>query len=143
MKKRYRLRKNERFQEIRKKGRSYSSDALILNVLPNDLPYSRFGFSVSSRLGGAVERNRIKRRLREIMRLRMAQLRNGWDLVLIARTPSAKASYQELDAICARLLGRARLFVGGHEVQTTVDDQKPSAKPTLPEMLERSALDSI
>ncbi len=115
MKKRYRLRKNERFQEIRKKGRSYGSSALILNTLPNDLPYSRFGFSVSARLGGAVERNRIKRRLREIMRLRMAHIRSGWDLVLIARMPSKTADYHELDAICARLLGRARLFVNDDE----------------------------
>jgi ribonuclease P protein component len=111
VKKRYRVRRNERFQEIRTKGRSYSSNTIVLCTLPNELPYSRFGFSVSSRIGGAVERNRIKRQLREIIRLRMAEIKPGWDVVLIARRLIREAGYQQMDATCARLLGRARLFV--------------------------------
>lgn len=111
VKRRYRVRQNRRFQEIRKAGRAYSHHLLVLCVLPNQLPYSRFGFSVSSRIGGAVVRNRIKRRLREAMRLRMASIQPGWDIVLIARNPIRSADYREMDAACARLLRRAHLLL--------------------------------
>ena len=110
MKQRFRVRKNERFQEIHKLGRSYTNELLVLCLLPNNLPYSRCGFSVSSRIGNAVNRNRIKRRLREAMRLRMDTVKIGWDLVFIARHPIRSADYQEMDAACARLLRRAHLF---------------------------------
>jgi ribonuclease P protein component len=110
VKRRYRVRENKRFQEIRRQGRSYSNELLVLSLLPNDLPYSRFGFSVSSRIGNAVDRNRIKRRLREAMRLRMDSVKPGWDLVFIARNPIRSADYQEMDTACARLLRRAHLL---------------------------------
>ncbi len=105
------MRRNQRFQEIRSKGKSQGSDLLVLCALPNGLPHSRFGFSVSARIGGAVERNRVKRRLREIMRLRAAVIKPGWDIVLIARRPIRNARYADLDATCARLLGRAHLLL--------------------------------
>jgi ribonuclease P protein component len=110
VKARYRVRANERFQEIRKEGDAYSDQLLVLCALPNGLPYSRFGFSVSSRIGGAVVRNRIKRRLREAIRLRMDQIKPGWDLVFIARVPIRRADYHQMDAACARLLRRAHLL---------------------------------
>ena len=110
MKQRFRVRKNERFQEIRKLGRSYTNELLVLCLLPNNLPYSRCGFSVSSRIGNAVHRNRIKRRLREAMRLRMDSIKSGWDLVFVARHPIRSADYQEIDTACARLLRRAHLL---------------------------------
>jgi ribonuclease P protein component len=111
VKRRYRVRENRRFQEIRKQGRAHSHHLLVLCALPNRLPYCRFGFSVSSRIGGAVVRNRIKRRLREIMRLRATTLQPGWDVVLIARNPIRHADYREMDAACARLLRRAHLLL--------------------------------
>ena len=110
MKRRYRVRENARFQEIRRQGRSYPNRILVLCTLENDLDYSRFGFSVSTRIGNAVTRNRIKRRLREAMRLRMDMVKPGWDLVFIARKPICDADYQKIDAACARLLGRAHLL---------------------------------
>ena len=78
--------------------------------MPNNLPYSRFGFSVSNRIGNAVVRNRIKRRLRECMRLRQDAILPGWDLVLVARQPIRDANYHEMDAACARLVRRAQLL---------------------------------
>lgn len=119
MKRRYRVRENRRFQEIRKVGRTYTHPLLVLCALPNQLPYSRFGFSVSSRIGNAVVRNRIKRQLREAMRLRMVTVRPGWDIVLIARNPIRSVDYQEMDAACARLLRRAHLLLESAPVQQT------------------------
>jgi ribonuclease P protein component len=97
-----------------------SSDLMVLCSLPNDLPYSRFGFAVSSRIGGAVERNRIKRQLRESMRLRLGQVKPGWDILIIARKPIGSADYWKMDAACARLLGRAHLLE---------DEGSPSQQP--------------
>ena len=110
MKRRYRVHTDKRFQEIRRQGRSYANHLLVLCALPNDLPYSRFGFTVNSRIGNAVQRNRIKRRLREIMRLQQDTLQSGWDIVLIARQPIRSADYHEMETACARLLRRAQLF---------------------------------
>jgi ribonuclease P protein component len=106
----FRVRQNSRFQEIRRQGKSYKNRYLVLCALENDLDYSRFGFSVSTRIGNAVVRNRIKRRLREIVRLHMEEIELGWDIVFIARQLTRNATYQELDAACARLLRRAHLL---------------------------------
>jgi ribonuclease P protein component len=96
---------------------------MVICSLPNDLPYSRFGFAVSSRIGGAVVRNRIKRQLRESMRLRIGQVKPGWDILVIARKPILDADYWKIDAACARLLGRAHLLGDGSATAQT----RPSA----------------
>ena len=110
MKRRYRVRDDRRFGEIRSKGRAYTNELLVMCVLSNALAYSRFGFSVNSRIGNAVSRNRIKRRLREAVRLCMEQIEPGWDIIFIARRPIRSADYHQMEAACARLLRRAHLF---------------------------------
>jgi ribonuclease P protein component len=110
VKQRYRVRQNERFQEIRRRGQSFGNELLVMCVLQNELPYSRFGFSISSRIGGAVLRNRVKRRLREAVRVRMELIEPGWDIVFIAKYPIGRASFQQMDVACARLLRRAHLL---------------------------------
>ena len=67
----------------------------MLRAVPNALPYTRFGFVVGRRVAKkAVDRNRIKRRLREIVR-RLA-VRQGWDQLLIARRGSVDADFQAI-----------------------------------------------
>ncbi len=105
-----RLRRNEDFQRVRREGRSYSSPWLVLVVAPNGLDRSRFGFAVGKRIGKAVARNRVKRRLREAVRLRQSQVAEGWDVLLIVRDPMTDVTFQELDDALTRLLRRARLL---------------------------------
>lgn len=111
MKRTYRLRDRRRFQEVRKRGRCWVHPLCVLCVLPNRLPYSRFGFSVSRRIGKAVARNRAKRRLREIVRQRQNNIRPGYDMVFIARRPIVDASHQALVAAVEGLLREAALWV--------------------------------
>lgn len=125
MKRRYRVRADKRFQEVRRQGRSFTNQLLVLCALPNDLAYSRFGFSVNSRIGNAVQRNRIKRRLREAVRLRLDGIRPGWDIILIARRPIRSADYHEIESACARLLRRAQLFLEPDEKAPTSAVDKP------------------
>jgi len=74
------------------------------------LPHYRCGFVVSKRVGKAVVRNRLKRRLKE--GLRALTVQPGWDLILLARPPAATASYHELREAIVNLLSRARLLDG-------------------------------
>jgi ribonuclease P protein component len=120
VKRRYRLRDKEQFQLVRRRGRSLSSRLLVLCFLPNGLGHSRFGFSVSRRIGSAVTRNRVKRQLREVIRLRMHQIRPGWDMVFIARPPIRSANFQDMNAACARLLWRASLLCS----EQTIDHEQ-------------------
>ncbi len=109
MKREHRLRGRDRFQEIRRHGKCWTHRLLILCILPNDLPGSRFGFSVSKRVGIAVVRNRVRRRLRESVRLRLPTIAPGWDVVLIARPPIAQAEFRQVETAIERLLVQAGL----------------------------------
>jgi ribonuclease P protein component len=79
-----------------------------MKAMPNDLDLSRYGFSVTKRVGKAVQRNRVKRLLREIMRIQT--LRSGWDIVFIARSSVVESGYHELESTVTGLLKRARLL---------------------------------
>jgi len=110
MKRQYRLRKNADFQRIRRFGESKSNRLMVLVVLPNRLEHNRFGFSVSKRIGKAVRRNKIKRQMREAIRLRQEQIQPGRDMLFIARAPIQKASYQEIARSAYSLVEQFGLF---------------------------------
>lgn len=111
MKRQYRLRRNTDFQRVRRVGKFYASPIMVLAFLQNELDHSRFGFVVSKRLGKAVQRNRIKRRMREATRHRLPGIRPGFDLVFIARQPIGQASFTEIDRTLERLLTKANLLL--------------------------------
>jgi ribonuclease P protein component len=75
-----------------------------------DEPPTRIGFSVSRRVGGAVVRNRVKRRLREIVRKRLSHVAPGWDIVITARASAAEAEYGALEEDLREIFSRVRLW---------------------------------
>ena len=107
------LTKPEQYALVYNKGSSWSSSLVIMKTLPNGLTLSRCGFSVSKRVGKAVTRNRVKRLLREILRL--TPLKLGWDIVFIARPPAATVGYNDLKKSVGGLLSRARLLSREYE----------------------------
>jgi ribonuclease P protein component len=107
------LTKSEQYALVYNKGSSWASDLAVVKALPNGLTFSRYGFSVGRRLGGAVVRNRVKRRLREI--LRSLPLEPGWDIIFIVRPQAARASFARLKKVVSRLLSRAGLLAREYE----------------------------
>jgi ribonuclease P protein component len=85
---------------------SAASSSLLVYAAPNDRTVTRFGVSVSRKFGESVQRNRIKRLLREAFRLTQHELPKGFDLVLIPRG-SGEATLDELRKALPDLAGRA------------------------------------
>ena len=100
--------KPEQFTLVYNEGNSWTNSLIVMKALPNGLSFSRYGFSVSRRVGKAVVRNRVKRLLREILRL--TPLQTGQDIVFIARPATASIDYASLKRSVVRLLSRAQLL---------------------------------
>ncbi len=103
MKRRYRLRRKADFQSALKGRRIYSGRGLVALAIPSDRPETRVGVTVSRKLRNSVERNRARRRLRELARLAILGSDSGdpgrgirYDVVLIARPAALTLRYAEL-----------------------------------------------
>jgi ribonuclease P protein component len=106
-----RLVRRGEFDAVYRAGRRRSSSHFTVFLRANELPESRFGVSIKKALGGAVVRNRIRRRLREIVRCHRSEIPAGWDIVIHPRSAVGKAPFAELTAELLRLLesaGQAR-----------------------------------
>lgn len=106
-----RLRGRGRFSQIYQQGVSWSNPYLVMKALPNGGGLNRFAFVAGKATGGAVVRNRLRRRLREAVRL--IPIRQGWDILCIARPPARQAKPTSLREAATDLLRRARLLPEG------------------------------
>jgi ribonuclease P protein component len=105
MQKQIHLTQPGQFDLVFNEGSTQTDRFMVLKARPNQLEFSRFGISVNKRIGNAVVRNRVKRILREVLRL--TDLNPGWDIVMIVRNPASNGNYEQLNKSAVNLLSRA------------------------------------
>ena len=106
-----RLRRASEFERVREEGRAYRGKTLMFGVLfGTGSAVFRAGFITSRRIGSAAVRNRLRRRLREIVRHHQHEILAGTWIVTIARTKAARATYRELEDEWLRLANRASIL---------------------------------
>jgi ribonuclease P protein component len=108
MRKELRLRRRKDFDAVFRQGRAWHNELLVLRSIPNALEHNRYGFVTSKRLGKAVARNRVRRRLRESVRVLPAN--PGWDVVVSSKARAAEADFHELNRAVVELLDRAGIL---------------------------------
>jgi ribonuclease P protein component len=99
-----RLVQKAQFDAVYRAGKRRSSSHFTAFMKANNRMQSRFGFSIKKALGGAVVRNRIRRRMREIVRLHREEIPSGWDVVIHPKSSVARAQFEALTADFLRLL---------------------------------------
>ena len=100
-----RLKHRSEFAAVYRQGKPFRSEFVVLRALRTNGPLSRFGFTTGRALGGAVVRNKVKRRLREIVR--SLPVAEGWDIVLNARSNAVGAEYSSLARTVESLMRKA------------------------------------
>jgi ribonuclease P protein component len=106
----FRLTRSTDFKRVRRTGKSYAHPFVVLVVQASEAPKVRVGVTAGRSVGGAVQRNRAKRLLREAMRPLLPQLITGWDLILIARPALSASSLQEIRQTLTSMLRRAQII---------------------------------
>ena len=114
------LTKPEDFARVHEQGKWMGGGLVGIKSRPSDLPQARYGFIVSKRVGKAVVRNRVKRRLREIVR--QLVLKPGTDIILGVKPQAAQADFGALKTDVLKLLAQAGLLVRDDKKSCPGDD---------------------
>ena len=109
------IKKNHEFRRIYARGASAVTSCLVLYARRNRLGHNRLGLTVGTKVGCAVVRNKVRRRLREIYRLNREALMPGYDLIVVARARAARSSYRQLERDFLRLSDKLGLKKGAGE----------------------------
>ena len=120
-----RLLRRADFRRVYDEGQRRSSSLCTAFWRANGLPHTRMGITTPTKLGNAVLRNRLKRRLREVFRLNQATMARGWDVVLNPRPAVAWVSFQHLVKEILRLFPRTPPAEGAPRDGEAVRDQAP------------------
>ena len=116
------LTKNHEFRRLYNKGKSAASQCVVVYCRRNRKTENRLGITVSTKIGGAVQRNRVRRRLKEIYRLNEEKLTPGFDVVVVARVRSRYVSYSELETSVIYLFKKLNIMPGSNQGSYTKGD---------------------
>ncbi|WP_026476758.1 ribonuclease P protein component [Alkaliphilus transvaalensis] len=104
------IRKDEEFRRVYKNSNSMANKLLIIYILKNQTEYNRVGFTVSKKVGKSVVRSRVKRLMKESYRLNQHRIKQGYDLVFVARNGCSTATYKEIESALLHLLKKKLLL---------------------------------
>ena len=98
LKKQNQLTKDKEFDNVFKNGKSSYDKIIGVKAITNNLDNSRFGILISTKISKkAVERNKLKRQIREVIRLDLDLIKSGYDLVIISLVPILDKTYEEIE----------------------------------------------
>ena len=104
------LKENHLFRRLYRRGDSLANAYFALYVRKNGSAENRMGITVSGKMGCAVRRNKVRRRIREIYRLNEEKFLAGFDFVVVARTRAMDAPYEKLEKAFLQLSGKLSLL---------------------------------
>lgn len=119
LKKTYRVKRRQDFDQLFSRGKSIANRKFVVYHLPIENPHVRIGLSVSKKLGNAVTRNRIKRRLRHILHEFLPAL-SSEDVVVIARKGVEELNYQEMKSNLLHVLKLATIYQEGGSLEKEI-----------------------
>ena len=111
------LKLNHEFRRLYNRGKTAASPYMAIYCRKNRLGISRLGLTTGVKLGHAVQRNRVRRRLREIYRTNEEKMIPGWDIVVVARVKSVHAEYFELERSFLKLARKLELLTVGEKAE--------------------------
>lgn len=109
MDKKLRLRNNRQFRNVYDNGKSISNRYLVMFYIKNELGYNRIGFSTTKKLGNSIVRNRVKRLIKESFRLNNDRLKEGYDIIFLARVRAKDGSYKDIEKSVINLLIKSKI----------------------------------
>ena len=110
LKQKYRLKKRKEFNYIFRKSKTFSTKLFVLNYVPTKLENFKVGFSVSKKIGKAVVRNKVKRRMSEAFRSMQNKVSNDYNYIFVARRGIENASYEEIKSSIRYSLEKCNLL---------------------------------
>ena len=108
---------NKDFRTLYYRGKPQVHPALVTYVRKNRLGYPRAGITTGKKIGGAVQRNRCRRVIREAYRLLLPQISGGWDLVFVARARTLRCKSTAVRAVMEEQLRAAGVLTGEAETE--------------------------
>ncbi|MCD7919435.1 MAG: ribonuclease P protein component [Clostridiales bacterium] len=111
------LKSNRDFQRLYRRGKSVARPNLVVYASRNRLGRNRLGLTVSTKVGHAVVRNKVRRRIREAYRIHEGQFRQGYDLVVVARVRAASSAYRYLERDLLRAAEQLKLLAVPQETE--------------------------
>lgn len=105
-----RLKKRYQFNYVYKSGEHYSSEHAVLYVVSSKTKCIKIGFAVTKKVGHAVVRNKIRRRLREVVREQLPKLKQNYNVIIVAKENIVEASFDQLCFEVNKLFKKANLF---------------------------------
>ncbi|MDI9486206.1 MAG: ribonuclease P protein component [Bacillota bacterium] len=118
-----RLKSPREFSSVYKQGKPYFGKYVVVSVLPTDKNVARVGFAVGKKVGKAVTRNKIKRRLRAIMHDQCTGISPGYDVIVGAKQKSVTASFTDLERDLCRVLKNSGILTSGLNESTGVGEE--------------------